>query len=176
MMKFGYENEYFLQTADGKFVDVPDYSWPHDDMGHLVEVRSDPHENPFEVLKSFEERKAELERLVATKNLKLVCMAEWKPFKETAGFHIHFSSPALDGLNYRISHAYQSRAPADIATIIERLDKRFEPHWKGVKRHPQWWRTKPYGWEYRRLPATVDPLVVTQVLAEEFWTLKLKAA
>ena len=168
MMKFGYENEYFLQNVDGKFVAVPNYSWPHDDYGWLVEVRSDPHENPFEVLKSFNERYIELEALVATKKLKLANLAQTP--NDTAGFHIHFSTPEWDGLRSRISHTDQSKAPADIASIIQRLDKRFESYWKGVKRHPDWWRTQPHGWEYRRLPATVDPLIITQVLAEEFWT------
>ena len=174
MMKFGYENEYFLQRADGEFVGVPDYSWPHDDLGYLVEVRSDPFENPFEVLKSFNQKYTELAALVATKDLKLVNLAQTK--YDTAGFHIHFSTHEWDGLRDRISHADQSKAPADIASIIQRLDKRFESHWKGVKRHPHYWRTQPHGWEYRRLPATVDPLVVTQVLAEEFWTPKVAKA
>ena len=176
MMKFGYENEYFLQKADGSIVAVTEYTWPHDAAGYLVEVRSDPHENPFQVLESFKQKYNELEKLVATKDLKLACLAEWKPLNETAGFHIHFSTPEWDGLRMRISHDDQLNVPADIGAIIQRLDKRFQSHWKGVKRHPHWWRTQPYGWEYRRLPATVDPVIITQVLAEEFWTPKEKAA
>ena len=173
MMKFGYENEYFLQRADGTIIRVPNNPWPQDAAGYLVEVRSDPHENPFHVLESFKQKYDELVKLVATANLKLSCMAEWKPFNETAGFHIHFSTPEWDGLRSRTSYTDQSAAPADIASIIQRLDKRFEKYWTGVKRHPHWWRTQPHGWEYRRLPATVDPLIITQVLAEEFWTPKL---
>ena len=171
MMKFGYENEYFLQKADGTLVLVPDYNWPHDAAGYLVEVRSDPHENPFQVLESFKQKYDELVALVATKELKLANLAQTP--HETAGFHIHFSTPEWHGLSTRISHQDQLNVPADINTIIKRLDERFESHWKGVKRHPHWWRTQPHGWEYRRLPATVDPLIITQVLAEEFWTPKL---
>lgn len=173
-MTFGYENEFFL-LKDGKVLEqVPDYHIPHDAYGILAEVRSEPFENPFDTLKSYYAKLKELEALVAKHDCTLHNIAEHPIASsgrklETAGFHIHFGKQwDITTVTYGLNNQYV--APPDIAAIIARLNRRFEPYYKGIQRHPHHWRPKAHGWEYRRLPATVDPAMVTLVLAEEFLT------
>jgi hypothetical protein len=169
-MTFGFENEYFLRNKDGKILEqIPSYNLPYDNYGVLVEVRSDPCENPLQTLASFNAKYTELEAMIAKYDCTLANLNE-HPIsdyrkKETAGFHIHFGQATWHG----------NMCPAndplpDMMKLIERLDIRFETFYKGIQRHPHWFRSKPYGFEYRRLPATIDPMVVTQVLVEEFWS------
>lgn len=172
-MTFGFENEYFMKK-DGQIVYLPDSSIPHDAMGWLAEVRSDPHDNPFKTLASFNEKHAELIEQVAKFGCTLECLAE-VPFKDKAGFHIHFGSDSqvLKGLHEIREHHYgdwkHDDPPAEVKKMMKKLDAKCEKYYKDVKRHPHLWRPQPWGWEYRRLPATVDPVEVTAIVAELFW-------
>lgn len=55
----------------------------------------------------------------------------------------------------------------DMPVMMEALELRFAPLMTG-RDHIQRYRMKPHGWEYRRLPATVDPVEVTEFL--RMWT------
>lgn len=180
-MKFGYENEFFLLDKHGEILhQVPSYKLPYDAHGTLVEVRSEAFENPYQTLASYNAKKAELEAAVAEFGCTLHNINEHQvmhsyPRLETAGFHIHFG--ANFGLNY--DHYYNPIVPPDIkvvADMITQLDEAFKPYYTGVNRHPHIWRVKPYGFEYRRLPATTSAVTITQVLDKLFTTAKLEAA
>jgi hypothetical protein len=179
-MKFGFENEYFLRHKDGEILSkVPSYSLPCDAHGTLVEVRSEPFENPFQVLASFNAKYAQLVEDVARYDCTLACLNEHviNTYRqhEIAGFHIHFSKEEWHGLVLQKGISAND-PPKDILPFVETLDKRFLAYYQGIKRHPHFWRAKAHGWEWRRLPATVDPIIVATVLAEEFWTPLSKAA
>lgn len=172
-MTFGFENEYFVRNKDGKILEqIPSWELPHDDHCILVEVRSDPFENPYQTLASFNQKYVELEEALKKYDCTLACLTDYKTFgrHETAGFHIHFSrSPYYPTWNHDVP-------PVDIAEMKALLDERFRQYYEGVKRHPHEWRPKPYGWEYRRLPATVDPRIVTDTIAELFYKPEAKVA
>lgn len=175
-MKFGYEMEFFLRHAlTGEIVyDVP-RDLPHDAAGTLVEARSAAHQGLLVVETSLRDDIARLDKLVQAKGYALWNIDHFdypveKPHSfrgllETAGMHIHF-----DGTENR-----------DL--IIADLNARFEQVIKDAKRDTRrtgndtkGYRNKPYGWEYRMLPATVDPSFVTEVLTQVFFNPLRRAA
>lgn len=178
-MKFGFENEYFLRRDSGHILEQVDHTLPRDAHGVLVEVRSDPFENPYQVLASFNAKYAELEEACKKldcflHNIQQHALNGGAGRTETAGFHIHFSKDEWTGMNQFAP--YPNDPPTDVQVLCKILDTRFKSHYENLTRHPHWWRAKPYGWEWRRLPATINPLLVAQVLAEEFYVEPLKVA
>jgi len=160
-MTFGYECEYFLRDDKGEIVYNVPITLPHDGAGSLVEVRSQAFECPYMVEASFTVAHVELAVAVSKLGLRLWNINEYhypkeKPhsfrgLKETAGFHIHFGGPD---------------APP-IPETVAKLDKIFGIA-PGRDSFYYSYRPKTWGWEYRRLPATVDVANVTQVLIKEF--------
>lgn len=184
-MKTGFENEYFVARPDGTFLQTVPYDLPDDAAGTLVEARSKPFEDPFDTLSSFEAARLALEAAVTAKGLVMKCLATcptviWNGAPETAGFHIHFSNDTWRGLpashhtsNWRNLH---DAPPKEIAEMLRDLDRVFKPLYTGVVRHRDAWRPKSWGWEYRRLPATVDPHIVAKRLAELYYPASAAAA
>lgn len=178
-MKIGFENEYFvLNPQTGKYLQTVPYDVPHDAASTLVEVRSDPFDKPNLVLDSFKTRYDELNQAIKAKGLALANLAEcptviWHGQPETAGFHIHFSNDSWKGLptDHRIYgwETLHDNPPKEIAEMMKDLDVVFKQYYTGVRRHPHIWRPKRWGWEYRRLPATIDPGIVAARLTELYY-------
>jgi hypothetical protein len=185
-MKIGFENEYFVQDKDGTYLSQVPYDLPHDAAGTLVEVRSEPADDPTLVLTSFKSRYAELERAIINKGYTLANLAVcdtvfFAGHKETAGFHIHFSNPKWDRTQWPPNHYgreadWHDNPPKEIAAMMEQLDGVFKKYYDGIPRHPHTWRPKTWGWEYRRLPATVEPGIVAKRLTELYYPAALKVA
>lgn len=187
-MKIGFENEYFVaDVADGKFLANVPHDLPHDAAGTLVEARSAAYDDPFATLKSFDEKLKDLEQAVVKRGYTLCCLdvcdkvASIYGGPETAGFHIHFSDDGWNRASWPTSHhtsAFQHQhdnPPKTIAAMIEQLDAEFKEFYTGIKRCKHNWRPKTWGWEYRRLPATVDPHVVATRLAGLYYPQALSA-
>lgn len=179
-MKIGFENEYFVAGSDGTPLQTVPYDLPHDAAGTLVEVRSDAGDDPQTVLTSFKSRYAELERAIINKGLMLLNLAVcdkviFNGHPETAGFHIHFSNPQWNHSTWPLNHYYydwptiHDNPPKEVAEMLEQLNGVFKPYYDGVPRHPHIWRPKTWGWEYRRLPATIDPGIVAKHLTELYY-------
>jgi hypothetical protein len=170
-MTFGYENEFFVKDqATGKIItDLPHYV-PQDAYGVLAEVRSEPNSDPRQTLWSYNKKLDELKIIVSQFGGVLSNIREYQLERrlETAGFHIHFSTPEWEKLIQQGYFTGTQPPPPDITAVIATLDGKFKPHFNGIKRHPHFWRPKTHGWEYRRLPATVTPQLITKVLLEVF--------
>lgn len=83
------------------------------------------------------------------------------------GLHIHFS----DVTEWK-HEKYTERTVRllNFPKIIQALDKEFAPVIKEAKRLPGFYEIKPsYGFEYRSLPGTIDPLVVARFLETLEW-------
>lgn len=159
-INYGFECEYFLRGRDGMVWKIPD-RFPRDGAQHLVEVRSRYYADPLATLESFNCEWERLVMLARDLGYELVCKdrheffgpyAEKPEFVETAGFHIHFSSPQQ----------------MDMPRMISELGIRFgvEITNSGRGSMPEPYRMKSHGWEYRMLPATIDPQAVARFLKE----------
>lgn len=188
-MQYGFEREYFV-LKDGKPTLVP-RSLAHDECGFLAEARGEPHRDPLKaayLLLAEEDRlKAEAARLglelrtvdTWTLNPKLVRDAirqfgkgiyptergniyglDYKvnDARPRAGLHVHFSNPTIVGKQT----VYGS---LNIPAIVQKLDKAFGPVIKKAHRIPGLYEMKTWGFEYRSLPTSVNPVAVAKFLA-----------
>ena len=154
-ISFGFECEGWITDTDGRFVLSVPARYPRDAMGDLTEIRSLWYPDPGATLASFVTKREELSKLLKRDKLTLVIRDEVpESYSRTAGFHIHFSRP--DGKQM------------DIPKMMATLARRFEGTMRPLGIPPEAYRMKPYGWEWRRLPASVDPELVARVLREEF--------
>ena len=145
-MTIGFECEYFLGTKYGLVHPVP-RRYPRDGTQNLVEVRSTWYRSPLDTLDSFLAEHTRLTKLVERDGYMLINLpaAALGNKVETAGFHIHFSTPVT---------------PQHIA----QLDAVFGVHVLSMSRKFGWFRRKPHGFEYRSLSATVSPREVAELL------------
>lgn len=162
-LKFGFECEHFVENplTEEILYTVPS-SLPMDGNGHLVETRSLPYNASSAVLESFLERRELLAAQLSNLNLRMVTKdSHTYPNKtETAGFHIHFSKQDKDNSVWW--------SPDELQAIISKIKAEFGAVGK-IRTVPfEETRQKPYGWEYRRLPATIDPANVAKWLMKEF--------
>jgi hypothetical protein len=96
-----------------------------------------------------------------------------------AGLHVHFSNVqditwtanlhACKECGYVKQDKFQQGVPQqqDIAKIVRVLDMAFAEAIKVAKRLPGFYELKPHGFEYRSLPASVDPITVARVIIEK---------
>lgn len=159
-LKFGFECEHFVQDplTSEILYSVP-YQLPHDGNGHLVETRSLPYSSSSAVLESFIQQREILEARLHNINLWMVTkdQHDYPGKTEFAGFHLHFSKDDLSPWG-----------PEALSAIVARIEAEFGPQKKIRTYPPEATRFKPYGWEYRRLPATINPADVAKWLMKEF--------
>jgi len=194
-MKFvdevGLELEVWL-LDNGKIIEPAIYSFPHDDFGFLVELRTRPHTTPFIILDDLDKLWRGFEGLAHQFGFQLFIInsipidkqlidylrikynyANLKDLTEnletgtfkthatgisddakvlTAGLHVHFSRK--DELGRRVQ--------LPIQTIVRCMDTAFANEISEAGRIPGEYEIKPYGFEYRSLPATVDTKKVVE--------------
>lgn len=162
---FGYECEYFLEDPAGNISTQVPARYPRDGTGLLVEVRSNWFADPDRTLESFHKKYDELVKIVERDGCHLAHLDsyEWLPDvapppmrnPETAGFHVHFSKLSRERFDQ-----------LEIDEMMAMLDAWLPTRPPGIPPEP--FRLKPHGWEYRRLPASVDLDVLTKVLKKGF--------
>lgn len=162
-MTFGFEGEYFLADKAGNIVYNVPIDLPRDAANTLVEVRGEPATHPLQAALNYKDAYDKLKRDVESRDLKLVCKDEhhypkdqphwFRGSRETAGLHIHFGG---------------EDAPT-AAALLPKLDKVFAHLTKGRETAYYATRPKPWGWEYRRLPATADLMDVVTILWREVY-------
>lgn len=97
-----------------------------------------------------------------------------------AGLHVHFSDTRVVehsthliclscGKDTNQKNTWKEEVPQqqDMIKIIQVLDKAFAQEIKTAKRIPGCYELKPHGFEYRSLPADVDPIRVAKVIQSE---------
>lgn len=92
---------------------------------------------------------------------------------QRAGLHVHFSDFEKTRVFGRTGqstrsghHMFQIHRPLDMPRIILALDKAFKEEIKAAKRLLGMYEMKPYGFEYRSLPTTVNVLDVAEFIAD----------
>lgn len=87
-----------------------------------------------------------------------------------AGLHVHFSNEVeAYAQNYNHPNEYLERRYAgliDMPRFIVGLDRRFAKEIKAARRVPGLYEMKPYGFEYRSLPASIDPYEVAGAISK----------
>ena len=187
---FGFESEFFV-LKDGKPVLAS--GLPADACGYLAEARSKPDGDP--TMAAYLHLAAEdlLARQAKELGLTLVkadtldipreTLRQWmrrfgkNPAKSyfmgggcyrntnpRAGLHVHFSS--TETIVDKEGRTRVIAKQLNIPRIIFLMDRAFKPIIKASKRIPGEYELKNYGFEYRSLPATVNPLDVVPVLQE----------
>lgn len=184
--EIGIEQEVWLLDANGKIVEPAVYSFPHDDFGFLVELRSRPHQTPEPIMDDMKNLQAGFSELAKNFGLRLeikdsMPIDKWlinyldywrtkynyynlKDLTEnitpgstrthatgfsdsaeilTAGIHVHFSRK-LDG----------KRVQLPIQEIVKTMDEKFKDEISKANRISGEYEIKPYGFEYRSLPAS----------------------
>jgi len=184
--ELGLEQEVWLLDKNGKIVEPAIFSFPHDDFGFLIELRTRPHTTIEPILDDLVRLSTGFGYLADEFGLKIVCKdsmpidktlidylrVKYNYFnlrdttenvetgtykthatgisedaeKLTAGLHVHFSRK-LDG----------KRVQLPIYQIVRCMDAVFDKEIRSAGRIPGEYEIKPYGFEYRSLPSTVDP-------------------
>lgn len=193
-MRFGFEREYFVRNSVGDFVLVP-LGVPMDDCGYLAEARGEAHSNPlsaaFLLLAEEASVKAKLPKgvklafidttEVSDATLRAALRRNGKsayPHERgnlygydydagdrlcRAGLHVHFSN--IRDVETKSGYVESIPQIMDMPKIIQLLDKAFKSEIDAAKRIVGCYEMKPHGFEYRSLPASVDPRKVAEVLA-----------
>jgi len=100
------------------------------------------------------------------------CSGKWNDAKwQHAGLHVHFGFETEFTYYSRnsdnpLTRTHLGEIP-NIPRYIYLLDKRFKDIIKTAKRAPGLYELKPYGFEYRSLPASVPPVEVADFLKSE---------
>jgi len=181
IVNFGFEREFFL--SNGKtFVFLPkDTKIPHDNCGYLAEARGNPSNSPWYASRLYYSAVDQLDWLCHTNGLKLVNINEtvfdplfvqeikskWGikrnstakfliggkkyEYRNRAGFHVHFETKGFFTRKLRIN-------------IIKQMDAAFAKEISESQRISGEYEFKPYGFEYRCLPANINVNKLVNVL------------
>lgn len=175
------------QGGEDIVVVAADHNLPHDGCGYLAEARGRPHwcaldaafslladEHTLRGRATRDGLKLSPESRKLNRKFKFDAMRKFGKQPQTdfsmsrrwnstalsyAGLHIHFGSE----LKYTDKDGRERTAGAgliNIPRIIMALDKEFATVIKAAKRVPGLYKLKDWGFEYRSLPATLDPVVV----------------
>lgn len=184
--EIGLEREVWLLDKNNKIVEPAIFSFPHDDFGFLIEIRTRPHTTPKPILEDLKKLTEAFKHQAKLFNLKIV-IKNWMPTdymlikklqikynyanlhdltenvnsgvtlshatgilgdRLSAGIHVHFSRKLFsDG----------RRVQLPIRKIVQKMDEYFAPEIRQSGRFFGEYEIKPYGFEYRSLPATTDP-------------------
>lgn len=192
-MKYGFEKELFVYDAEGKHA-LADMMVPHDACGYLAEARGLPFGDAYEAVGSLiaAEHKARitaqkygqflethgsvvlpakfrkncLRRFGKNASQELSLTGKYLPQgpRSYAGLHVHFSNEIelQEGRRKRKVSGF-----INVPKVIVALDKRFAADIREARRVPGLYEIKPYGFEYRSLPADIDPWVVAAFISQE---------
>jgi hypothetical protein len=191
-MTYGFEREYFVLRGFDVVVAATE-GLPADGCGYLAEARglhSPDVINAAHLLLADEYR---LRKLAESKGLALDSTSrkldktfkfnamrafgktaqtdfsmsgKWNsPSLSHAGLHIHFGRELV----YTTKEGQKVKVGAgiiNIPAIVLRLDQRFKAEIKAAKRALGLYKIQPWGFEYRSLPATIDPLTVAEFVQD----------
>lgn len=93
-----------------------------------------------------------------------------EPAIQRAGLHVHFSNEqtieikAYDTSGKPVTHTRVVSGFMDMAKIIHKMDTAFAKEISDARRIPGMYELKPYGFEYRSLPADIDVRKVAEVI------------
>lgn len=192
MLTFGFEKEYFVKNRK-EYVICPK-EIPMDECGFLAEARGDTHTDVVKAaylllaeeykLAALAQKHGVVLKDISTAELPLQLQRDalrqfGKPTYSVsrgniygidypvddkvirAGLHIHFSNDKTfdhkDGV-------FKYKGVLNIPKLIQLLDKEFEKEIKDSNRLPGFYEMKPYGFEYRSLPNSVNVLDVADVI------------
>lgn len=171
--------------------------FPHDGCGYLAEARGEFHENALTAaflllaeehrIKEQADRK---HRILSTESRKLDKKFKFDAMRKFgkqiqtdfsmsgrwnssalshAGLHVHFGNV----LTYRTKENGEITIGVgllNIPRIIFALDQRFKAEIKAAKRAPGLYKLNNWGFEYRSLPASLDPIIVANFVSEHRYT------
>lgn len=185
--KIGIEKEFWLIDVNGNLIEPNTFKLPHDEFGFLVELRTLPHRHFTALDINFNIELHQIRGLIPDDYSLLdeprrhvdsetrtyyATVYQWWKLKDTtanihsgvmqshatgidgdygtAGLHIHFSRYADD-----------KRYQLPIVEIVKKMDTKFDKYIRRAKRFSGEFEIKPYGFEYRSLPANapIDEVV-----------------
>lgn len=189
---YGFEKEFFLRTREGSLTLAPK-TVSMDACGYLAEARGEPHSDPLtarHMLAAAVERLVSQARSSAVvlvdshaedvpKDLIRQAIRAhgkgrassffahggvgYRNTKPRAGLHIHFGTRQEGRHSDGTSYSYTSIT--NMPRIIYLMDSAFSAEIKAAKRVAGEYEMKPWGFEYRSLPSTVDLDKVVAVLS-----------
>jgi hypothetical protein len=190
-MTFGFEREFFVLRGEEVCVAATE-NLPHDGCGYLAEARGKEDHNPTTAafLMLADEQRLKVSALAKgltldtasrklNKTFKFNAMrnfgkqpqtdfsmsGKWNsPSLSHAGLHIHFGKVLYHQGKKR--KVLIGAGLINIPHIITSLDKRFAADIKAAKRALGLYKLKSHGFEYRSLPATIDPVGVATFIEE----------
>lgn len=179
----GIEREYFLVDMDNNIIEPDMYGFPIDEFGFLIEIRTQPHDNPDDLINEFVKLYESYEAHAQLVDLKLSCSPRLlmpRELKKYLSKKYHWESlPDLTANIYsgtNDSHAtgirngwatagthvhfskYNDggfRVQLPIRDMVSKLDSEFIYNIQRAHRIPGEFEIKPWGFEYRSLPNNV---------------------
>lgn len=182
--EIGLEKEVWLLDQNNKIVEPAIFSFPNDDFGFLIELRTRPHKAIFPILEDLDSLTKAFKYQAELFNLKII-EADNMPIDKklieelrikynyfnlkdltenifsggtrthatgiikdnlSAGLHIHFSRKTKTG----------QRVQLPIFHIVNKMNNEFLEEINKAKRILGEYEIKPYGFEFRSLPSTVN--------------------
>lgn len=186
----GIEREYFLVDEDGNIVEPALYGFQIDEFGFLIEIRTEPHDNPQDLLNEFGKLlRANYEH---AKSLGFTILTQNRAFLPY-GFKAHLkekyhwdSLPDLTAnINYGTSGSHATGIDGDYGTagthvhfskhnddgdrvqlpirdIVVEMDRKFAEAIHLTERIPGEYEIKPHGFEYRSLSNNLDITLIVE--------------
>lgn len=190
---YGFELEFFVKK-NGEFVSLDgNYAIPHDECGYLAESRGEKANSPLGAFYNLLHATALLDRVMAQEKFEKVVahlapeipkesLRVWR--RETgkgrqrsffmggrvyrndnprAGLHVHFGTLEVIK-NAEGKEIGSVPRIVNIPSIVRYMDKAFAKEIKEAKRMPGEYELKPWGFEYRSLPSTINAHAVVVAL------------
>ena len=182
--EIGLELELFLLDENDVILEPMTYGFPSDEMGFLVEIRSEHSNNPHDVIRSLSILETINELKASDMGFKLICTDSKKVTSQFIDYitrkyhHAQFPNYTMNIYNHHESHHTgfkDGRATAGLHVhfsrrkingiestlvklptleIVSKMDKKFRIYIAEVNRIPGEYENKIHGFEYRSLPAT----------------------
>jgi len=181
--EIGIEHEVWLLDEKGKIVEPAIYSFPHDDYGFLIEIRTLPHMDPESVYSDWKKLYDSFKYQAKKFNLRIVIKNEMPTDYDLLHFlKLKYNYTNLPDLTENIhtgtvlthatgifgsrltagTHVHFSRKRYDgrrvqlpIREIVKKMDEHFSKYISNSNRIFGEYEIKSYGFEYRSLPAEV---------------------
>lgn len=189
-MTFGFEREFFTLRGD-EVVVAANEKLPADGCGYLAEARGEPSTNITNAAyllladeRRLQARATKLGLTLDTASRKLPktftftamrqfgkqpqtdfsMSGKWNsPALSHAGLHVHFGNKLYYADDKGTKH-FVGAGLINIPRIVNLLDKQFRTQVLEARRALGLYKLKSHGFEYRSLPATLDPLQVADYL------------
>lgn len=191
-MTYGFEREFFVLRGEQVLV-AADEHLPFDGCGYLAEARGQEHTDPVKAAYLLLAEQHRIEKMLTDgarletpgrkldRSFKHACSrkfgkrpqsdfsmsGKWNsPTLDHAGLHVHFGRV----LTYTDKDGRERTVGAgliNIPAIVHSLNTRFKTEIKDAKRALGLYKLNSHGFEYRSLPATLDPIVVAEFIYSE---------